>query len=1254
MKYWKLASLLAFSLAMVACSAEEFAASGAVEHKAALEGTSRDWRDLGDNHGGQPWDFPTEKMGTIDDSYFGRTLGVGKAVRSNDDDYLFVSETPAVGAGAVYAYRLGDVTTQPLVYKSSSLLQAGDSFGYDFVVGNFCGKVEYGEELLVGAPTESNNAGAVYLMIKGQAPTETAVFRRWGLTASSSTSWGFGMHVAAGDLNGDGKTDLAVQRFPLDPLGSDDLPAEVLIFSDICSRPSQDLSLADAVVLKGESPQSMFGDSLQIVKLGGKSILAITDLLENDVGDLVKGAAYLYEFNESMQPNLRQKFFGHTGGGLSELAFGDLDGDGELDIVVGEPKLGEKFKVAGGVFVYRNIGGVFDTSSPIWSAFGGNSYANFGHTLVLRDVNHDGVLDLIVGAIGQRTTDAQTRSAGVAYLFMGTKGRNVFLPEKFWSYSSDVPLQLGDSYAASIAIADFDKKGWLDIAIGAPNTGENFHGRIEVMLNSEAPCFTADHCFINNKCIENGALLDDDACLLCDISKSYLEATVRDCGTPDNPCLVSRCDSTAGCVDDKAPDDTVCGDNFCGEEPNELSKLLCRDGTCKNVSESCGNYICSQAACLQSCSNDSECHDTVCIDSSCVLQPNRPPVANAGADQSVLAGSSVQLDGSASSDPDGDTLTYTWTSSDSSIIINNANSVNANFIAPSTATSITITLEVSDGEFSHSDTMTVTVNVPNRPPVANAGADQSVLAGSSVQLDGSASSDPDGDTLTYTWTSSDSSIIINNANSVNANFIAPSTATSITITLEVSDGEFSHSDTMTVTVNIANRPPIANAGNDQTVEWGAFVQLDGSASSDPDGDDLTYTWTSSDSSIILENADSATPSFIAPEENIEITFTLTVSDGEFNSQTVVTVIVQEKSDSQILTVIELPEDGATVSTQPTFSGTISDTPQSAGSVRVIDENGDVLCESKIEANNRWSCASSELTEGEHTIKAYYSDDSTVHPESDELRIIVSADVLDQPIILSPEDGSIITLPLVFGGTARAGSSITVNYSIVGRDEEDLCHVITGDDGNWSCEVNNAIAGFYAAQAVASLDNLVSEPSNVINFTIISQNTANLSDYQPTWIGSEVNSNAPAMMYAVYGELKLGKEFIDNFDSAACYLHVKDSQNIMHCSSELTEISRDEDEGIRYQWACAEIALDERAYELIAFVLCDDGERTAESEIYTLEAKMSDFWSQPGNDVRGGICSMAPATHKSSPQPIVLLLGFGLFIALYNRRRVGAK
>jgi hypothetical protein len=45
---------------------------------------------------------------------------------------------------------------------------------------------------------------------------------------------------------------------------------------------------------------------------------------------------------------------------------------------------------------------------------------------------------------------------------------------------------------------------------------------------------------------------------------------------------------------------------------------------------------------------------------------------------------------------------------------------------------------------------------------------------------------------------------------------------------------------------VPNNPPIADAGEDQRVEWvegGASVTLDGTGSDDPDGDQLTYEWT---------------------------------------------------------------------------------------------------------------------------------------------------------------------------------------------------------------------------------------------------------------------------------------------------------------------------------------------------------------------------------------------------------------------------
>src|SRR5882724_10834604 len=272
---------------------------------------------------------------------------------------------------------------------------------------------------------------------------------------------------------------------------------------------------------------------------------------------------------------------------------------------------------------------------------------------------------------------------------------------------------------------------------------------------------------------------------------------------------------------------------------------------------------------------------------------NHPPVADAGADQTVQAtgqnGASVQLDGSKSSDPDGDTLTYSWADQNGTVVGGTA-VIQLNLL-PGT---YTFTLTVTDpGKLNSSATTHVTVEPPpNHPPVADAGADQTVQAtsqsGVSVRLDGSKSSDPDGDTLTYAWTDQ-------NGNPVGSTAVVQLTLLpgSYTFTLTVTDpGKLSSQATTHVIVNAPiNHPPVANAGPDQTVQAsgqnGVLVQLDGSKSSDPDGDTLTYAWTDQNGNPVGSTA--VVQLTLLPGS---YTFTLTVTDpGKLSSQATTHVTV---------------------------------------------------------------------------------------------------------------------------------------------------------------------------------------------------------------------------------------------------------------------------------------------------------------------------------------------------------------------------
>ena len=272
---------------------------------------------------------------------------------------------------------------------------------------------------------------------------------------------------------------------------------------------------------------------------------------------------------------------------------------------------------------------------------------------------------------------------------------------------------------------------------------------------------------------------------------------------------------------------------------------------------------------------------------------NRPPVADAGADRTVSEGTTVTLDGSSSSDPDNDSLSYSWTAPQG-ITLQNANAAAPSFTAPGVTsdTSYTLTLTVSDGAATDSDTVVVTVK-NNLQPIADAGSGLTVREGATANLNGFASSDPDGDAITYDWTISPS-VTLKNANTPAPSFTAPGVTsdTTYTLTLTVSDGTDTATDTVVVTVK-NNLQPIADAGQNLTVLEGATVHLNGFASSDPDGDAITYDWTISPS-VTLKNADTPAPSFIAPgvESDTTYTLTLTVSDGTDTTTDTVVVTVR--------------------------------------------------------------------------------------------------------------------------------------------------------------------------------------------------------------------------------------------------------------------------------------------------------------------------------------------------------------------------
>jgi hypothetical protein len=233
---------------------------------------------------------------------------------------------------------------------------------------------------------------------------------------------------------------------------------------------------------------------------------------------------------------------------------------------------------------------------------------------------------------------------------------------------------------------------------------------------------------------------------------------------------------------------------------------------------------------------------------------NLPPIANAGADQTItLPASTVTVDGSASKDQNNGGIISSWSWTQSS------GPSGATITSPTTA-STTITglqagvyvfkLQVTDsGGASAYDSVIVTVKpAANLPPVANAGTSKSIiLPVNTVNLDGSLSNDPDGTIVSYGWVQISGpapSTITNPGSAVTAanNLVAGQYIFELTVT--DNSGAVSNAQVKITVIGTGPQPPIANAGANQTITLPVNqVNMDGSASVAPSGNIVSYTWT---------------------------------------------------------------------------------------------------------------------------------------------------------------------------------------------------------------------------------------------------------------------------------------------------------------------------------------------------------------------------------------------------------------------------
>lgn len=334
------------------------------------------------------------------------------------------------------------------------------------------------DDVIVGAPGYWQNKGKIFIYY-GSA-TGLSAYPNWTAETSQNDSFFGTMVNSAGDVNGDGYSDIIVSAPKYDNnqtnggmvfvwygsssgLGSPGTPAN----ADWSVESSVDYSdFGNSVASAGD----VNGDGYEDVIVGD-------DQYDNSLGG--QGKVFVYYGSSSglsTSSDWTDEVYDGVGGleyyGYSVSSAGDVNNDGYGDVIVGA-KSYEHDGHNGAVFIY------YGSNSGLSNLQVLESRGQFGNSVSCAgDVNGDGFDDILIGAKNYDPDDNQytTNDGGAAFVFLGSGSGILTTP--VWSKTSESILPTYNSirFGTSVSSAgDIDNDGYDDIIVGAPNYYNGTH-----------------------------------------------------------------------------------------------------------------------------------------------------------------------------------------------------------------------------------------------------------------------------------------------------------------------------------------------------------------------------------------------------------------------------------------------------------------------------------------------------------------------------------------------------------------------------------------------------------------------------------------------------------------------------------------------------------------------------------------------------------------------------------------------------------